>query len=206
MTASGAPSATASPAATSSSASTPSCSETTSCSIFIASITITGAPALTRTPDRDGAETTVPANGATNVILGGTARSLWIAHTAFVSDQPELVWTPSDERAGSTTLAHYQQWLHDSRGLTFDSYDELWRWSVTELDEFWQTIVEYFEVRFGAGGEPRWPIAGCPGRSGSRGRPSPIPSTSFVAATTTRSRSCTLRARPSWPLDLGGAA
>ena len=57
------------------------------------------------------------------------------------------------QRAGNTTLAAYQQWLHDSRGLTFDSYEELWRWSVAELDEFWRTIVEYFEVRFGAGGD-----------------------------------------------------
>ena len=70
-----------------------------------------------------------------------------------MSDQPQLLWTPSDERAGSTTLAGYQRWLHDSRGLTLGSYDELWRWSVAELDEFWRTIVEYFEVRFGAGGD-----------------------------------------------------
>ena len=70
-----------------------------------------------------------------------------------MSDQPKLLWTPSAQRAGSTTLAAYEQWLHDSRGLTFDSYEDLWRWSVAELDAFWQTIVEYFEVRFGAGGE-----------------------------------------------------
>ena len=41
-----------------------------------------------------------------------------------VSDQPKLLWTPSDERAGGTTLAAYERWLHDSRGLTFGSYEE----------------------------------------------------------------------------------
>jgi len=70
-----------------------------------------------------------------------------------MSDAPKLLWTPSDERASSTTLAGYERWLQDARGLTFGSYEELWRWSVAELDEFWHTIVEYFELRFGAGGE-----------------------------------------------------
>jgi acetoacetyl-CoA synthetase len=34
----------------------------------------------------------------------------------------------------------YQDWLREHRGLQFDSYDALWRWSVTELDAFWQSI------------------------------------------------------------------
>ena len=34
----------------------------------------------------------------------------------------------------------YQNWLRDQRGLQFDSYDALWRWSTTELDAFWQSV------------------------------------------------------------------
>jgi acetoacetyl-CoA synthetase len=75
------------------------------------------------------------------------------AYCLSVNDQPKLLWTPSDERISSTTLAGYERWLHDSRGLTFGSYEDMWRWSVAEIDEFWRSIVEYFEVRFGAGGE-----------------------------------------------------
>jgi len=37
----------------------------------------------------------------------------------------------------------YQNWLRDTRGLNFDSYDALWRWSVTDLDAFWQSIWDY---------------------------------------------------------------
>lgn len=40
----------------------------------------------------------------------------------------------------------YQDWLARERGLTFDSYDALWRWSVTDLEAFWQSIWDYFEV------------------------------------------------------------
>ena len=39
----------------------------------------------------------------------------------------------------------YQNWLRDQRGLSFATYDELWRWSVTDLDAFWQSIWDYFQ-------------------------------------------------------------
>nr|WP_260858797.1 acetoacetate--CoA ligase [Paraburkholderia sp. BCC1885] len=37
----------------------------------------------------------------------------------------------------------YQDWLKRTRGLSFDSYDALWRWSVTDLDAFWASVWEY---------------------------------------------------------------
>jgi acetoacetyl-CoA synthetase len=40
----------------------------------------------------------------------------------------------------------YQNWLRDQRGLTFDTYNDLWRWSVTDLEGFWQSIWDYFEL------------------------------------------------------------
>jgi len=40
----------------------------------------------------------------------------------------------------------YQNWLRDARGLQFDSYDALWRWSTTELDAFWQSVWDYFQL------------------------------------------------------------
>jgi acetoacetyl-CoA synthetase len=39
----------------------------------------------------------------------------------------------------------YQNWLRDQRGLSFATYDDLWRWSVTDLDAFWQSIWDYFQ-------------------------------------------------------------
>ncbi len=38
----------------------------------------------------------------------------------------------------------YQNWLRQERGLYFDSYDALWRWSVDDLEAFWQSIWDYF--------------------------------------------------------------
>ncbi|HSV61527.1 MAG TPA: acetoacetate--CoA ligase [Variovorax sp.] len=41
----------------------------------------------------------------------------------------------------------YQDWLRDARGLRFDNYDALWRWSVTDLPAFWQSVWDYFDLR-----------------------------------------------------------
>ena len=44
-------------------------------------------------------------------------------------------------------LRLYQDWLQQARGLEFADYDALWRWSTTELDAFWQSIWDYFELQ-----------------------------------------------------------
>jgi len=41
----------------------------------------------------------------------------------------------------------YQNWLRETRGLSFDSYDALWRWSVTDLDGFWRSIWDYSGIQ-----------------------------------------------------------
>uniref|UniRef100_UPI00374DCEDA AMP-binding protein n=1 Tax=Rhodoferax sp. TaxID=50421 RepID=UPI00374DCEDA len=41
----------------------------------------------------------------------------------------------------------YQNWLREQRGLSFESYDALWRWSVTDLDAYWQSIWDYFDLQ-----------------------------------------------------------
>ena len=41
----------------------------------------------------------------------------------------------------------YQEWLQAQRGLTFDQYDALWRWSTTDLSGFWQSIWDYFGIQ-----------------------------------------------------------
>jgi acetoacetyl-CoA synthetase len=58
--------------------------------------------------------------------------------------EPDVLWRPSEQRIERAWLTRYQERL----GLEFDDYRDLWRWSVDELDDFWRSIVEIFEVRF----------------------------------------------------------
>ena len=56
--------------------------------------------------------------------------------------------TPSPASAPFTpNIRLYQNWLRDTRGLSFDSYDALWRWSTTDLDAFWQSIWDFFDLQ-----------------------------------------------------------
>ena len=40
-------------------------------------------------------------------------------------------------------LRLYQEWLATHQGLTFENYNDLWRWSVTDLEAFWRSIWAY---------------------------------------------------------------
>ncbi|MEY2515136.1 MAG: acetoacetyl-CoA synthetase, partial [bacterium] len=42
----------------------------------------------------------------------------------------------------------YMDWLATERGVQTASYDELWRWSVDDIERFWASIADYFDVRF----------------------------------------------------------
>jgi len=55
---------------------------------------------------------------------------------------PTKLWEPPEELVESATMTRYMRWL----GRGFTTYDELWRFSVEELDAFWASIWEFFEV------------------------------------------------------------
>ncbi len=67
--------------------------------------------------------------------------------------EPKVLWTPSAERIERATLTRYMAWLEEKRGLEFDGYHDLWRWSVFDVEAFWRSLVEFLGVRFSEGGE-----------------------------------------------------
>jgi acetoacetyl-CoA synthetase len=71
-----------------------------------------------------------------------------LSDTANDVSETELLWTPSGERVERATITRYQDWLSRERGLTFDDYAALWQWSVDDIDGFWSSIAQFFDVRF----------------------------------------------------------
>ena len=63
--------------------------------------------------------------------------------------QPHLLWEPSAGTIESAALTAYTRRLADEHGLVFADYEALWRWSTTELEAFWQSIWDFFDVRPG---------------------------------------------------------
>ncbi len=58
----------------------------------------------------------------------------------------ELLWSPDAAQIAEANLTAFTRWLRDERGLGFGDYDALWRWSVENLDAFWQAIWDYFDI------------------------------------------------------------
>jgi acetoacetyl-CoA synthetase len=57
------------------------------------------------------------------------------------------LWEPSEEFKENANITRYMEWLDREKELSFDDYGELWEWSVNELEEFWASIWEYFDVQ-----------------------------------------------------------
>jgi len=57
------------------------------------------------------------------------------------------LWVPDERTRARAVITRYLAWLQDARGLRFPGYDELWQWSVTDLEGFWESIWQFFEVR-----------------------------------------------------------
>jgi acetoacetyl-CoA synthetase len=59
----------------------------------------------------------------------------------------DLLWRPSPERVARANLTAFMTWLAAERGHHFPGYHDLYRWSVTDLDGFWQAVWDYFGVQ-----------------------------------------------------------
>ena len=57
----------------------------------------------------------------------------------------ELLWRASPERVAKAQMTKFLNFL-DARGQHFDSYSELWQYSIDDLPGFWSAAWDYFDV------------------------------------------------------------
>jgi len=58
----------------------------------------------------------------------------------------KTLWTPSREEVERANITKYTRWLEKRNGRSFPDYNALWRWSTEDIEGFWESIWEYFEV------------------------------------------------------------
>jgi acetoacetyl-CoA synthetase len=63
---------------------------------------------------------------------------------------PRPLWEPAAEQVEASALTAYTRWLEARSGREFVDYEALWRWSVEDLEAFWRSIWDYFDL----GGTP----------------------------------------------------
>jgi acetoacetyl-CoA synthetase len=59
----------------------------------------------------------------------------------------DLLWTPSPEQRAAANITRFTAWLARERQREFGRYDDLWRWSVTDLDGFWGAVWDYCGIQ-----------------------------------------------------------
>ena len=59
---------------------------------------------------------------------------------------PRVIWQPSEESTADANVTRFRDWLRAQRGLDFGDYSELWEWSVTRLEDFWDAVWHFYEL------------------------------------------------------------
>ncbi len=59
----------------------------------------------------------------------------------------DVLWKPPADLRDTTEIGRLMTWLATERGRDFRDYDELWRWSVEDLEGFWGAIWNFYGIR-----------------------------------------------------------
>lgn len=84
--------------------------------------------------------------------------------TATDTGAPELLRPVADDVRETTEIGRFLGWLERERGLAFEDYPTLHRWSVDDPEGFWSAVAGFFGVRFATPpervlGRPEMPAA-----------------------------------------------
>ncbi|GAB2474647.1 acetoacetate--CoA ligase [Jatrophihabitans fulvus] len=74
-----------------------------------------------------------------------------------MTDEGQLLWQPDADRFAAARITEFGRWLSENGGIPVGTYDELWRWSIADLDAFWSAFARWYGVRWHA--EPTCALA-----------------------------------------------
>lgn len=63
----------------------------------------------------------------------------------------EPLWVPSEERVQSAAMTRFIAFVNNRYCSAFTGYDELYRWSVTDIPSFWGAVWEFCGIRASRG-------------------------------------------------------
>src|ERR1700722_1295800 len=61
--------------------------------------------------------------------------------------EPKVLWEPSPEVVARANITAYARWLEKEKGVHADGFPELWSWSVQNLEEFQESVWQYFRIK-----------------------------------------------------------
>jgi acetoacetyl-CoA synthetase len=79
---------------------------------------------------------------------GDGALSRSVRERDSLSSSGSILWRPSRDRVERSQLTAFAAAVGAHSGRRFADYDDLWRWSVESLDDFWSAVVRFYGVEF----------------------------------------------------------
>ena len=64
-----------------------------------------------------------------------------------------LLWSPSAETVEHANITQFIQWLAQEHNLSFATYNDLWQWSVDNIEQFWSCLWDFGQIVASAKGE-----------------------------------------------------
>lgn len=59
---------------------------------------------------------------------------------------PEICWQPTEAQVAASAMTAFADFVAARTGRGFPGYDELWRYSTTEVGPFWQAVADFFDI------------------------------------------------------------
>ena len=63
-----------------------------------------------------------------------------------MTDTIKTLWEPSEDFKSKTVIVRYMKWLEKHKQLKFDDYESLRLWSVNHIEDFYESIWEFFNI------------------------------------------------------------
>ncbi len=56
------------------------------------------------------------------------------------------LWSPSSLLVEQSNIKRFINWLSSNRSLHFEDYQSLWEWSISNSDQFWESLFSFFTI------------------------------------------------------------
>jgi acetoacetyl-CoA synthetase len=60
--------------------------------------------------------------------------------------EPRPVWVPTQSAVDRARITEFTRYVAEHYDVRPESYEELWQWSVTDLEAFWTAVADFFDV------------------------------------------------------------
>jgi acetoacetyl-CoA synthetase len=71
-----------------------------------------------------------------------------ISEFFIIMSKTQPLWIPSEDRIRNSNFSKYYDFLREEYKLSFTDYNQLYKWSIAEIEIFWESIWKFSEILY----------------------------------------------------------